>query len=255
LVIFYHGGNILPGVLSGIRVIDLTRMLAGPFCAVLLRELGARVIKVEFGESGDVVRTMSPITGGGESDLFMTVNRSNKSVMLDLKNREAQKVALDLIANSDILVENFARGVMKKLGLGYKAAREVNPKLIYCSMSGFGQEGPSTNLLAFDVVARTMGGLMRVTGFPDSPHARRGSSVTDMGGGLYALVAVMAALNHRSRTGKGQHIDISMRECVQAMTTFEAGGAYITRNRMSGTIDNQYQNSVHWNTHEARTAT
>ena len=240
----------MPGALSGVRVIDFTRMPAGPFCSVLLRELGAHVIKVEFRESGDVVRIIPPITGGGEGDLFMTVNRSKKSVTLDPKTREAQKVALDLIAKSDILVENFARGVMKKLGLDYEAAKKVNPKLIYCSMSGFGQEGPGANLLAFDMVARDMGSLMTVSGFPDSPPARCVPSGAGTGGGLYAMVTVLAALNHRNRTGEGQYINISMQDCIRAMISVEAGGSYLLNGKapgrvfkMSKTPGNPFKNS------------
>ena len=226
----------MPGALSGIRVIDFTRMQAGPFCAVLLRELGAHVIKVEFRESGDMVRTIPPMTGGGEGDLFMMVNRRKKSVTLDLETREAQKVALDLIAKSDILVENFTRGTMKKLGLDYKAARKVNPKLIYCSMSGFGREGPGADLLAFDMVARSMGGLMSVSGFPGSPPDGCVPPVADMGGGLYAMVTVLTALNHRNRTGEGQHINISMQDCIQAMSSVEAGSSYLSNGKAPGSI-------------------
>jgi len=224
----------LPGALTGVSVIDFTPVPAGPFCTVLLRELGAHVIKVEFKESLNAVRTIPPITGGGEDDLFMMVNRSKNSVTLDLKTPKAQKVALDLIAKSDILVENFARGVMKKLGLDYKAAKKVNPKLIYCSMSGFDQEGPSANMLAFDMVAGDMGGLMSVSGFTDNPPAGCVPSVAGMGGGLYAMVTVLAALNHRHRTGKGQYINITMQDCIQAMVSVEAGGSYLLNGKVPG---------------------
>jgi crotonobetainyl-CoA:carnitine CoA-transferase CaiB-like acyl-CoA transferase len=242
----------MAGALSGIRVIDFTRMLAGPYCTVLLRELGAEVIKVEFRESGDAVRTIPPITEGGEGYTFMVVNRGKKSVTLDLKVREAQKVALDLIKKSDILVENFAPGVMKKLGLDYSEAIKVNKKLIYCSMSGFGQQGPSSDRLAFDMVAQAMGGLMSVTGHPQDGPTKCGPSVADMGGGLYAATAVLAALNHRNKTGEGQYIDISMQDCIWAMTAVEAGGAYFVDGRVPRQIGNQYQNIVPWNTYQAK---
>jgi len=242
----------MAGALSGIRVIDFTRMLAGPFCTLMLQELGAEVVKVEFRESGDAVRTIPPITEGGEGYTFMVVNRGKKSITLDLHSKDAVQIALDLISRSDILVENFAPGVMKRLGLGYDAAVKVNPRLIYTSMSGFGQDGPSAGRLAFDMVAQAMGGLMSLTGFPDSPPTKCGPSIADMGGGLYAAVAVLAALNHRNATGEGQYIDISMQDCIWAMTAVEAAGAYFVDGRVPQRIGNEYQNIVPWNAYRAR---
>lgn len=224
----------MPGALSGIRVIDFTRTPAGPFCAVLLKELGAQVIKVEFHESGETVRTILPVTGGVEGYLSMTVNRGRKSVTLELKTREAHKVALDLIATADILVENFTPGVTKKLGLDYRSARRVNPGLIYCSMSGFGQEWPGASLQSFDMVTRNQGGLLNVTSFPDSPSPRGAPAVAGMGGGLYAVVAVLSALNRRDRTKEGRHIHISMQGCVRAMAAPEAGVSYLLNGRAQG---------------------
>jgi CoA:oxalate CoA-transferase len=242
----------MAGALSGIRVIDFTRMLAGPYCTVQLRELGAEVIKIEFRESGDAVRTIPPITEGGEGYTFMVVNRGKKSITLDMRADDAKAIALDLISKSDILVENFAPGVMKRLGLGYEEAANANPRIIYASMSGFGQEGPSSNRLAFDMVAQAMGGLMSLTGFPDSPPTKCGPSVADMGGGLYAAVAILAALHHREKTGEGQFIDISMQDCIWAMTAVEAAGAYFVNKRVPSRIGNEYQNIVPWNAYKAK---
>lgn len=216
----------MPEALSGKRVIDFTRIAAGPLCATLLREMGARVIRVEFGESGDVVRTMPSLAGGGERDFFMTVNRGRKSVMLDLKTREAQKVALDLIAESDILVENFAPGVMRKLGLDYKSVRRINPGLIYCFLSGFGRKGLGAQALAFDMALRYRSGASGIDCFTDSKPSGGGSSIAGRGNGLYGVAAVLAALNRRNRTGEGQYITISMQDCIRAMDPREAGRLY-----------------------------
>lgn len=222
----------MPGVLSGVRVIDFTRIQAGPFCTVLLQELGAHVIKVEFGESGDVVKTMPPISDGADGDLFMTVNRGRRSVTLELKTREAQEVALDLIAKSDILVENFAPGVTRKLGLDYKAAKKVNARLIYCSLSGFSQEGPSANLLAFEILAQAMQRPEIITGFGSSSGSM--PSIYGAGGCYYAVATVLAALNRRDRTGQGQHIDISLQDCIGAMSQVQVGGLYLLNGKMPG---------------------
>lgn len=205
----------MPGILSGIRVIDFTHMPAGSFCAVLLRELGARVIKVEFGESGDVVRATFPAAGSGEGDLFMTVSRDRKSVMLDLKTREARKVALDLIAESDILIEDLPSRVMKMLGLDYKAVKRINPELIYCAMSGFVHDGFNSKLPDPGMAAQAVHGPVSFACIPGSPQAGLGPcvAVTDMGAGPYAVAAMMDALNRRDRDGAGKYLDISRQGC------------------------------------------
>ncbi len=242
----------MSGSLSGIRILDFTRMLAGPFCTDLLAQLGAEVIKVEFRESGDAVRTIPPITEGGEGYTFMVVNRGKKSITLDMRSKEGLAIAMELAAKCSILVENFAPGVMKRLGLDYDAICKVNPQIIYASMSGFGQTGPNANRLAFDMVAQAMGGLMSVTGFPDSPPTKCGPSFADMGGGLYTAVAILAALHHREKTGEGQFVDISMQDCVWAMSAVEAAGSYFIDGRVPGRIGNEYQNIVPWNAYKAR---
>lgn len=238
--------------LSGIRVLDFTRMLAGPFCTESLRQLGAEVIKVEFRESGDAVRTIPPLTEGGEGYTFMAINRGKKSITLDLRKPEGRRIALDLAARCDVLVENFAPEVMKKLGLSYAEVGKINPRIIYCSMSGFGQEGPSARRLSFDMVAQSMGGMMSLTGFPDSPPAKCGPSVGDMGGGLYAGVAILAALYHRTQTGEGQYLDIAMQDCIWAMSSVESAGAYFIDGNVPGRIGNEYPNIVPWNAYHAR---
>ena len=182
----------------------------------------------------------------------MAVNRGKKSITLDPRTKEGNKMALDLAAKCDVLVENFAPGVMKKMGLSYADVTRVNPKIVYCSMSGFGQDGPSANRLAFDLVAQGMGGLMSLTGFPDSPPTKCGPSVADMGGGLYADVAILSALHHREKTGEGQFIDISMQDCIWAMTTVEAAGTYFLEGRVPQRIGNQYQNIVPWDSYPAK---
>ena len=213
----------MQGVLSGIRVIDFTHMLAGPFCTALLRELGARIIKVEFGESGDMVRTTFPAAGGCEGDLFMTVNRGKKSVMLDLKTREARKVALDLIAEADILIEDLPPRVMRILGLDYKAVKRFNPKLIYCVLSGFGPEGFGNKLPSRGMDTQAVHGPMSFTGVPGNLPASCGPyvAVADTGGGPHAIATMMEALNHRDRTGVGKYLEISMQDCNRATGSLE----------------------------------
>lgn len=220
----------MPKVLSGIRVIDFTHMPAGPFCTAPLRELGAHVIKVEFGESGDVVGKTFSDAGGGEGDLFMTVNRGKRSVMLDLKTREARRVALDLIAESDILIEDLPPRVMKILGLDYKSVKRINPKLIYCALSGL--QGFRAKLPASDMAAQAVHGPMSFACISGNPPAGCGPyvAVADTGGGPYAVAAMLDALNRRDRTGVGKYLDISVQDCDPAVAPLEAGSPLIEVN-------------------------
>jgi crotonobetainyl-CoA:carnitine CoA-transferase CaiB-like acyl-CoA transferase len=241
----------MPEALSGIRVLDFSRMYAGPFCSMILRELGAEVIKVEFRESGDACRTIPPITEGGEGYIFTILNRGKKSITLELREPEGRQLALDLIAKADILLENFTPGVMDKMGLGYKDVKKVNRRLIYASLSGFGHYGPYTRKPAFDMVAQAMGGLMSVTGFPENPPTKCGPAVGDLSGGLYTTISILAALQYKNTTGLGQHIDISLQDCVWALTSVETLAPYFLLKQPAERIGNMHPQLVPWNAYRA----
>jgi len=209
------GGVAMSKALNGIRVLDFSRILAGPFCAMNLADLGAEVIKIEKPETGDDSRVFGPFIDH-QSGYYILVNRGKKGITLDLKHPKAREIVYQMVRNSDVLVENFKPGVMEKLGLSYDTLKEINPGLIYCSISGFGQDSPYRNRAAYDLVAQGMSGMMSITGFPDSPPTRLGSSLGDMSAGLYGAFGIMAALYSREKTGKGQYVDIAMMDSVFA---------------------------------------
>ena len=242
----------MPGALSGVRVADFSRMYAGPFCSMILRELGAEVIKVEFRESGDACRTIPPVTEGGEGYTFTILNRGKKSITLELKSAEGIEIARDLIARSDVLLENFSAGVMDRLGLGYDEMKKNNPKLIYASLSGFGQTGPNSNRMAFDSIAQAMGGLMSVTGFPDNPPTKCGPAIADLGGGAFTVISILAALLHRNASGEGQRVDISLQDCIWLLTAVETLGAFVLNGESGTKMGNMHPGIVPWNTYHAR---
>ncbi len=204
------------GPLKDLKVIDLTRVLAGPFCAMMLADLGAEVIKIERPETGDDSRAFGPHQNG-ESAYFMSINRGKKSITLDLKAEKGKEVFLRLIKDADILVENFKPGVMKKLGLGYDSLKEINPKLIYCASSGFGQTGPYSSRPAYDLIIQGMGGLMSITGPDDSTPTKVGSSIADIFAGVFSTIGILGALHHRHLTGSGQMVDVAMLDCMVAI--------------------------------------
>ena len=195
--------------LQGIRVIDLTRVLAGPFCTMLLGDMGAEVIKIEEPRHGDETRGWAPFVDGS-SAYFLGVNRSKKSVALDLKTPEGRDVLKRLIETADVLVENFRPGSLASLGFGYAQAAAINPRLVYCSISGYGQNGARSQRPGYDVVIQGETGLMDVTGFPDGEPTRVGIAVTDYLAGLYAIQGILLALIERQRSGTGQQIDLAL---------------------------------------------
>jgi CoA:oxalate CoA-transferase len=206
----------MSGPLRGIRVLDLTWVLAGPFASMILGDLGAEVIKVERPPYGDVARTTGPIVNG-ESCYFFSINRGKKSVCLDLKAERGRELFLRLVGLSDVLMENFTPGTMDKLGLGYDVLQKDNPRLIYAATSGFGQTGPERLRPALDIVVQGMGGVMSITGEPDGPPLRPGLSLGDIAAGLYTAIGVLAALHERERSGQGQMIDVAMLDCQIAI--------------------------------------
>ncbi len=203
--------------LKGIRVIDLTRVLAGPFCTMNLADLGAEVIKIEVPGRGDDSRGFAPVMPGGDSGYFYSVNRGKQSVTLDLRTPEGAELLLKLADKSDVVVENFSPGTMERFGVGYPQLSAINPAIILCSISGFGQTGPMASAPAYDIVAQALGGTMSITGYPGGDPLRCGVSIGDLSAALYGLVGILAALRTRDATGKGQHVDISMLDCQVAM--------------------------------------
>lgn len=202
--------------LAGITVVDLTRVLAGPYCTMMLADLGARVIKIENPDGGDDSRHVGPFVDG-ESAYFASINRNKESIALDLKNPEDRKVLEKMLEAADVLVENFRAGVMEKLGYTWEGLHARYPGLVYASISGFGQTGPYRNRPAYDMVVQAMGGLMSVTGEVGGNPARVGVSIGDIGAGLYATIGIQSALLKRVHTGLGERVDISMLDCQVAL--------------------------------------
>lgn len=207
--------------LRGIRVLDLTRMYAGPFCSMLLAELGAEVIKVEMPGGGDAVRTIAPMTEGMESHIFVILNRGKRSITLNLNSEPGRGVCRQLAGRCDILLENFTPGTMERFGLGYETLKVDNPGLIYASISGFGQTGPYRSQVAFDTIIQAVGGLISVTGHPDSPPTKAGPAIADYLGSMSAVISILAALQHRARTNQGQFVDISLQDCTWLITAIQ----------------------------------
>ncbi|MCC7368583.1 MAG: CoA transferase [Chloroflexi bacterium] len=220
----------MPGPLAGIRVLDLTRALAGPYCTLMLGDMGADVIKVEMPGTGDEARGWGPPFIEGESTYFMSISRNKRSVTVDLKQPEGREIVRKLIEQSDVLVENFRPGLMDRFGFGYEQAKGLNPRLIFCSISGFGQTGPRANQPAFDQVLQGMGGAMSLTGQPGGQPTKFGIPIADIGAGMFAAFAISSALFVREKTGVGQWIDASMLGGQVALLTFQAGRFFATGN-------------------------
>jgi CoA:oxalate CoA-transferase len=195
-------------MLEGIRILDFSRVLAGPFCTALLADLGAEVVKVEP-PRGDDYRFVGPLLKS-ESALFLTVNRGKRSIVIDLKRERGVELARKLAMESDVVVENFRPGVAQRLGIGYEQLKTLNPKLVYASISGFGQFGEFSNLPAYDIIVQAMSGLMHITGDADGPPTLVGEAVGDLAAGLFGSWAILAALFARERSGEGRYIDVAL---------------------------------------------
>ncbi len=206
----------MPGPLDGIKVLDLTRVLAGPYATMLLGDLGAEVIKIEQPGTGDESRNFGPFKNGF-SLYFMSVNRGKRSVTLNLKTERGQAIFKQLLEQTDILVENFRPGTMQKLGLDYDTLKVEQPSLIYAACSGFGQTGPYAQQGAYDMIIQGMGGIISITGEPDGPPVRVGTSISDITAALFTTIGVLSALHHRNRTGNGQFVDVAMLDSLVAV--------------------------------------
>jgi CoA:oxalate CoA-transferase len=205
-----------PGPLSGITVVDLSRILAGPYCTLLLAELGARVIKVETPGGGDDARQYGPFTNG-KSTYFASVNRGKESIALDLKAAKDKEIFERLLDKADAIVENFRPGTMERLGYGWETLHKRYPRLIYAAASGFGHTGPFSHYPSYDMVVQGLGGIMSITGNPGQPLPRIGTSIGDLAGGLYTTIALNAALLHRERTGEATKVDVALFDCQLAL--------------------------------------
>jgi crotonobetainyl-CoA:carnitine CoA-transferase CaiB-like acyl-CoA transferase len=233
------------GPLKNIKVFDLTRVLAGPTCVQMLADLGADVVKIERPGSGDDTRGFAPpfISGTKESAYFVGVNRNKRSVTLDISKAEGQEIALGLIAQSDILVENFKVGALAKYGLGYAQLHERFPGLIYCSITGFGQTGPYAERPGYDSLIQAMGGVMSLTGEPDGLPQKVGVPLADVFSGLYGCIGILAALRHRDATGHGQQIDVGMLDANLAWLANQ-GMNYLATGENPPRLGNQHPNIV-----------
>lgn len=207
--------------LTGIRVLDLGRFIAGPFCGVLLADLGADVIKIELPGRGDEIRYHGVLVDG-ESSYFVGLNRSKRSLTLDLKAEEGRAIFRRLVQEADVVLENFRPDVMRKLGLHYEALRDINPAIIYCGISGFGKDGPYAFRPSFDFIAQGMSGLMSVTGFPDREPVRVGIPISDYVAATYAAYGILAAVVARQRTGAGQEVQISLVDAMVSLLSYQA---------------------------------
>ncbi len=233
------------GPLAGLRVFDLTRVLAGPTCVQMLGDLGAEVIKIERPGAGDDTRGFAPPywPGTKESAYFLGVNRNKQSVTLDIAKPEGQRLALELIAKSDILVENFKVGALAKYGLGYEQLSQKFPKLVYCSITGFGQTGPYAPRPGYDGLIQGFGGIMSLTGEPEGMPMKVGVPVADLFAGLYGCIGVLAALRHAEATGIGQHVDIGMLDTHLAWLANQAMN-YLSTNENPARLGNDHPNIV-----------
>jgi formyl-CoA transferase/CoA:oxalate CoA-transferase len=236
--------------LSGLTIVDFSRVLSGPYCTMLLADMGARVVKIEQPGRGDDTRAWGPPFVAGESAYFLSVNRNKESVTLDLKHPSARAIAGRLIDRADILVENFRPGTMDRLGLGYAAVAERRPPLVYCSISGFGQEGPRKDEPGYDAVAQAEGGLMSITGDPAGPPYRLGVAISDIVTGMLAAQGILLALLARERSGRGQRVDIGLLDATLALLTYQAS-YYFAVGEPAGRMGNRHPTIAPYDTFPA----
>jgi crotonobetainyl-CoA:carnitine CoA-transferase CaiB-like acyl-CoA transferase len=237
--------------LDDLFVVDLSRILSGPVCTMLLADMGAEVIKVEPPPLGDDSRQWGPPFIGGISTYFLSINRNKKSLGLNLKTADGQRILWKLIERADVLIENFRPGVLDKLGFGYEAVHKVNPRTVYCSVSGFGQSGPYRDRPGYDVIAQGESGMMDLTGYPDGPPAKLGASLADIVAGLYACNGICLALLARYRTGKGQHVDVGLLDGMVSTLTYHAL-IYLTTGRSPKRAGTRHPSIVPYESFEAK---
>ena len=221
----------MPKPLDGVKVLDLTRVLAGPYCTMLLGDMGADVIKVERPGAGDDTRAFGPPFLNGESAYFLSINRNKRSLTLNLKHDKALEIMRRLLETADVVVENFRPGTMESFGFGYEAVQAFNPRLIFCSISGYGHSGPDAKLPGYDLIIQGEGGIASLTGDPNGPPYKVGSSQADIVAGMMGFQGILLALLARGQSGRGQKIDIGMLDCQVALLTYQAGIYFATGER------------------------
>ena len=219
-------GTFMP--LEGVKVLDLTQIMAGPYCTMMLADMGADVVKVEKPNGGDDTRRMGPPFIEGESAAFLGINRNKRSIVIDLRSDPGRELAQRMARQSDILVQNFRPGALERMGLGYEQVREINPAIVYCTISGFGATGPYARRGGFDLVTQGMSGLMSVTGHPDGPPVKVGVPICDLNAGMFGAIGILTAYINRLRTGQGQHVDTSLLEGGIAYTFWESAMYFAT---------------------------
>ena len=235
--------EVRPGPLSGVRVLDLTRVVAGPYCSMFLGDLGAEVVKVEQPGAGDDTRGWGPPFAGGESAYYLCINRNKQSLTLDLKSKRAVELLRDLVKIADVIIENFRPGTMERLGLGEKELRELNPRLIYASLTGFGADGPMSDWPGYDLIVQAWGGLMSITGTPEGEPVKVGVAIIDLVAGLMLGKAVAAALFAREKIGVGQRIDTSLLE-AEVASLINVGSNYLVGRKVPTRWGNAHPNIV-----------
>ena len=232
-----------PGPLSGVRVLDLTRVVAGPYCSMFLGDLGAEVVKVEQPGAGDDTRGWGPPFAGGESAYYLCINRNKQSLTLDLKANGAVELLRQLVKAADVIIENFRPGTMERLGLGEKELREINPRLIFASLTGFGADGPMSDWPGYDLIVQAWGGLMSITGAPDGEPVKVGVAIIDLVAGLMLGKAIIAALFAREKIGVGQRIDTSLLE-AEVASLINVGSNYLVGGKVPTRWGNAHPNIV-----------
>ncbi|GAA0181058.1 CaiB/BaiF CoA-transferase family protein [Clostridium sediminicola] len=238
------------GALRGIRILDLTRVLAGPYSTMIMADLGAEVIKIEIPGKGDDTRQFGPFIGK-ESSYFMNLNRNKKGLTLNLKSETGKKIFLEMVKKSDVVIENFRPGTMEKLGIGYEKLKEVNSGIVYGCISGFGHYGRYKERAGYDIIAQAMGGLMSTTGWPGGEPTRTGTAMGDVLAGLSLTIGVLAAINSKRNTGKGQKVDISLVDSVVSSLEI-INQIYLVEGRNPERIGNRYESVYPYDSFEAK---
>jgi formyl-CoA transferase len=240
----------LKGALDGIKVLDLTRVLAGPFATMMLADMGAEVIKIEIPGRGDDSRQFGPFKNG-ESSYYINLNRNKKGITLNLKSEKGKKIFLELVKQADVVMENYRPGTMEKLGLGYEDLKKVNPGLVYGCVSGFGHYGPYKDRAGYDIIGQAMGGLMSTTGWPDGEPTRTGTAMGDVLAGLSVTIGVLSALRYRDVTGIGQKVDVSLVDSVVASLEI-INQIYLVDGKIPQRIGNRYESVYPYDSFRAK---
>jgi formyl-CoA transferase len=241
----------MPQALADLKILDLSRVLAMPYCSMMLGDLGAEIIRVERPGIGDETRHWGPPWVGELSAYYLCTNRNKKCITVDLKKKEGQEIIRHLARRSDILLENFLPGDLAKMNLGYEDIRAINPKIIYASVTGYGQNGPYRDLPGFDFILQAQGGLMSIIGEEDGPPMKVGVAIVDITAGLFACSAILAALHYREKTGEGQHIDMALLDAQVAWLANQASN-YLVSGKIPRRMGNAHPNIVPYETFKAK---